>query len=308
MVLALLRSIATISACRDRDRLPRALFRAAEALLGGAADIGIYARETQGETVLRLFAGPTMHSAVSLWPEIIDDLRSDGKVLSRCIEGRYCGALALYTSETASDQMILAFAVNEADVADQVETIASLAQIHDNQIKLLDYSELDTLTRLLNRKPGSASSTSITSSGSMIPSGIFSATEVLLRIGELLRKTFRGGDRLFRLGGEEFVVILNAGNETLAAISFNRFRKVVENHEFPRVGRVTCSIGITTVAASDVPTDVVGRADEALYHAKEHGRNQVCCYERLLLEGAIAKPTVAGAPVEEDFDIDALFE
>ena len=126
-------------------------------------------------------------------------------------------------------------------------------------------------------------------------------------MGDLMRKTFRGGDRLFRFGGEEFVVILNADSETLAAATFNRFRTAVENHEFPQVGKVTCSIGFTAVSESDVPTDVVGRADEALYYAKEHGRNQVCCHERLVLEGAIAKPAAAEAPVEEDFDIDALF-
>jgi diguanylate cyclase (GGDEF)-like protein len=131
--------------------------------------------------------------------------------------------------------------------------------------------------------------------------------EVLLRMGDLMRKTFRGGDRLFRFGGEEFVVILNAEDEALAATSFNRFRNSVEKHEFPQVGKVTCSIGFTAVTNMDVPTDVVGRADEALYFAKEHGRNQVCCYERLVAEGAIAQPVAAEAPVADDFDIDALF-
>jgi diguanylate cyclase (GGDEF)-like protein len=131
--------------------------------------------------------------------------------------------------------------------------------------------------------------------------------EVLLRMGDLMRKTFRGGDRLFRFGGEEFVVILNAQDEALAATSFNRFRISVENHEFPQVGKVTCSIGFTAVTNRDVPTDVVGRADEALYYAKESGRNQVRCYERLVAEGAIVKPSVAETPATDDFDIDALF-
>ena len=127
--------------------------------------------------------------------------------------------------------------------------------------------------------------------------------EVLLRMGELIRKTFRHSDRLFRFGGEEFVVILNAVDESLAYASFNRFRLSVEQHEFPRVGKVTCSIGFTAVSPLDVPTDVVGRADEALYHAKEHGRNQVCCYERLVAEGLISRIE----PVSEDLGIDALF-
>ena len=129
---------------------------------------------------------------------------------------------------------------------------------------------------------------------------------MLLRLGELMRKTFRDGDRLFRFGGEEFVVILNAPDEKLAAVSFDRFRGSVENHEFPQVGKVTCSIGFTAVSAMDVPTDVVGRADEALYFAKEHGRNQVCCYEKLVAEGMIVK-TQSESATQTDFDIDALF-
>ena len=341
-MLSLLREIEAISACRDRDRLPRALFGATEALLGAGADIGIFSREPLGEPVLRIFSGPTiMHSAVSLWPEIIDDLRGDGKVLTRNLQGCYCGALILHVSELGSNQMILAFAVNEADAAEQAETIASLARIHDNQIKLLDYSELDTLTRLLNRKTfdetfdrlltssiadssddGFANRRDQLTAGSQAwlcvididhfkrvndSFGHIFGDEVLLRMGDLMRKTFRGCDRLFRFGGEEFVVILNAENESLAETSFNRFRKALESHEFPQVGHVTCSIGLTAVSSIDVPTDVVGRADEALYYAKEHGRNQVCCHERLVLEGAIAEPTAAEARVDEDFDIDALF-
>ena len=90
-------------------------------------------------------------------------------------------------------------------------------------------------------------------------------------------------------------------------MSFNRFRFSVESHEFPQVGRVTCSIGFTSVSDMDVPTDAVGRADEALYYAKEHGRNQVCCYERLIAEGALAKAVTGSAAPVADFDIDALF-
>ena len=81
----------------------------------------------------------------------------------------------------------------------------------------------------------------------------------------------------------------------------------MESHEFPQVGQVTCSIGFTAVSRQDVPTDVVGRADEALYYVKKHGRNQVCSYERLLGDGAIAKPEPAAAKMADDFDIDALF-
>lgn len=58
-----------------------------------------------------------------------------------------------------------------------------------------------------------------------------------------MRGAFRGSDKLFRFGGEEFVVMLrNVPADTVASI-FERFRALVETHDFPQVGTVTCSIG-----------------------------------------------------------------
>ena len=341
-MLSLLQSVETISSCRDRGRLPCALSRAVAVLLGDAADVGVFVRGAQGDLVLRMVSGTTIASSERLeWRDFIEEVRQDAAVRTRTIDGRNCGAVALHSSELAADQMILAYDVGEDDAALHAEEIACLARIYSSQIRLLDYSELDTLTRLLNRKTFDETFDRLLTShsengaegsfdnrrgnnGEGSPAwlcvvdvdhfkrvndsfGHLFGDEVLLRMGELMRKTFRGGDRLFRFGGEEFVVILNAADERLAAASFNRFRISVENHEFPQVGKVTCSIGFTAVSDMDVPTDVVGRADEALYFAKEHGRNQVCCYEQLVAEGAIEKPVPAEAPVADDFDIDALF-
>jgi len=342
MVLSLLQNIEAITSCRDRDRLLRALLRAVVGLLGKDTDVAIFSCEPKAEPILRAFSGPNINtSTASHWPGFLNEVRHDGKLVTRVIQGRNCGALMLQSSELSADQMALVFDSNQTDTVDHADDIASLARIYGNQIKLLDYSELDTLTRLLNRKTfdetfdrllmvssadepddGFEDRRGHLEEGSPAwlcvvdidhfkrvndSFGHLFGDEVLLRMGDLMRKTFRGGDRLFRFGGEEFVVILNATDESLAAKSFNRFRTSVEKHEFPQVGKVTCSIGFTAVTKMDVPTDVVGRADEALYYAKEHGRNQVCCYERLVAEGAIAQPVAAEAPVADDFDIDALF-
>ena len=344
ILLSLLQNAEAISSCRDRGRLPGILLRAVVTLLGSGADVGIFSREPQAELVLRAFSGPTiMESAVSLWPELLEDVLNDGKILTRDIGGRSCGVMMLQSSELSTEQMMLAYDITESNTANQdiAQKIACLVRMYGNQIKLLDYSELDTLTRLLNRKTFDETFDRLLTSSEVDDAadsfddrrdhldegspawlcvididhfkrvndsfGHLFGDEVLLRMGELMRRTFRGGDRLFRFGGEEFVVILNAADEALASVSFNRFRTSVEKHEFPQVGTVTCSIGFTAVTTMDAPTDVVGRADEALYYAKEHGRNQVCCYERLVAESKIAKPTAAEAPVEVDFDIDALF-
>lgn len=322
--------------------LARIVFRAAEVLLGEDADIAIFSRGLHGETVLKLSSGPSATALlVPAAPDLHDPAPGEGRLLSVATNGRLYGSLVLASSEVANDHLVLTYAIDSADDTISIDSLSCLVRIYGNQIRLLDYSELDTLTHLLNRKTFDETfdrllTARVTGAANEIPEnrrdhleqgtpawlgvididhfkrvndsfGHLFGDEVLLRVGDLMRKTFRGGDRLFRFGGEEFVVILNAETEDLAAAGFNRFRSSVEGNEFPQVGQVTCSVGFTAVLNGDVPTDVVGRADEALYYAKEHGRNQVCSYEQLLAMGAIAAPTVAEAPVS-DFDIDALFE
>lgn len=342
-MLPLLRNIESISSCRDRGKLPSVLLGAVEALFDGHATAGIFSRprDPHGDGELRFRAGAASAN-VPGWPclSLLDEVRRDGAAAVAVRSGTYCGAVALESSELSGEDLILVFGADRALGDGDAEAIETLARIFGNQIRLLDYSELDSLTRLLNRKTfdetfdrllvsSSAASSAAThpdrrSSEEESPAwlcvvdidhfkrindsfGHLFGDEVLLRMGDLMRKTFRDSDRLFRFGGEEFVVILNAPDEELAAAGFERFRSSVETHEFPQVGKVTCSIGFTAVTKMDVPTDVVGRADEALYFAKENGRNQVCCYEQLLAQGAIAKPEPAAAKIAEDFDIDALF-
>lgn len=340
-MLPLLRNIESISSCRDRVRLPAALLGALETLFEGRAQIGIFSRERQGGAGIRLCSG--IGGAITPgvpWQDLLTEVRGDGGLSVATCSGLHCGVMTLESSELRGEELVLAFGTEHPVGAEHSEAIATLARIFGNQIRLLDYSELDSLTRLLNRKTFDETFDRLIVSsmgGSCceapdrrrsgeehVPAwlcvididhfkrindsfGHLFGDEVLLRMGELMRKTFRDGDRLFRFGGEEFVVILNAADEELAAAGFERFRASVENHEFPQVGRVTCSIGFTAVAESDVPTDVVGRADEALYFAKENGRNQVRCYERLLAQGAIAKAEPPAAKIADDIDLDALF-
>jgi diguanylate cyclase (GGDEF)-like protein len=111
--------------------------------------------------------------------------------------------------------------------------------------------------------------------------------EVLLLFATLMRKVFRADDLMFRFGGEEFVVVLAPTTAAMAAKAYERFRSTVEAFNFPQVGRVTASIGFVRIHPTDIPSTVVGQADEALYWAKNHGRNQVCRYEDLVNQGAI---------------------
>lgn len=111
--------------------------------------------------------------------------------------------------------------------------------------------------------------------------------EVLLHFSQCMTETFREYDLLFRVGGEEFVAVLRNVTAELAQVIMERFRKVVEEHYFPQVGRVTVSIGATFISPSDLSVTIMDRADKALYYAKENGRNQTVFYEHLIEAGKL---------------------
>lgn len=102
-----------------------------------------------------------------------------------------------------------------------------------------------------------------------------------------MRKTFRKNDRLFRFGGDEFVVLLRHVSYRSALSTLERLCKKVTSHNLPQVGLLTATIGFTKIGLGDTPNAVLGHADDALYHAKENGRNQVHCFETLVESGAL---------------------
>jgi diguanylate cyclase (GGDEF)-like protein len=113
--------------------------------------------------------------------------------------------------------------------------------------------------------------------------------EVLVLMSDLMRRSFRRHDRLYRFGGEEFVVLMRNVDEEGVRGKLESFRETVEHFNFPQVGQVTVSIGFAPVSAADTAPTVIGRADEALYFAKAHGRNRVCGYQQLLSSGDLAQ-------------------
>ncbi len=119
--------------------------------------------------------------------------------------------------------------------------------------------------------------------------------EVILLLAQQMRECFRHGDVLFRFGGEEFVVMLAAQDESVARSVLERFRQRVGAHLFPQVEHVTVSIGYAQMGAGDYPTTVLDHADKALYHAKEHGRNCVHGYEALAAQGLLAQSATPGS-------------
>ena len=341
--LPLLKDVQAISSCRDRNSLLPIFLNVIDSLFESEVQLGICDRDFQSKMTFRTHSGIQIANLDSAeWETLITRTVIKGDIEFGSIGGRHCGALLLHSSEIALAQTILVFDSGKNKIADYASILTTLANIYGNQVKMLDYAELDVLTRLLNRKTFEVTFDRLLSAPAeesldqsfrerRVPLddcsqawlciididffkrindefGHLFGDEVLLRMGDLMRNSFRDGDRLFRFGGEEFVVILNAANSTLAEIGFNRFRACVENHEFPRVGKVTCSIGFTGISRLDVPTDAVGRADEALYYAKQHGRNQVAFYENLVSFGMISPAAYTRTNMIEGLNIDEFFD
>jgi diguanylate cyclase (GGDEF)-like protein len=98
---------------------------------------------------------------------------------------------------------------------------------------------------------------------------------VLVETARIVRETVRDVDFFARWGGEEFMVLTPGVDINGAQETAERLRKIIEGHEFENVGRVTASFGVTRSSEKDTPDDFCKRADEALYMAKERGRNMV---------------------------------
>ncbi len=102
--------------------------------------------------------------------------------------------------------------------------------------------------------------------------------EVLLLLARIGRQVFRGEDRCFRYGGEEFAVVLARNDLQGARAAMERLREQVARHDFPQVGQITISIGCAEIEPGLGPADIVDRADRALYDAKRQGRNRTVCF------------------------------
>ncbi|MFI4928616.1 MAG: GGDEF domain-containing protein [Burkholderiales bacterium] len=209
--------------------------------------------------------------------------------------------------------------------AEQLRTVSSMLRVYRNVQGLLDYSERDMLTGLLNRKTFDDAfyKTCAITSGGQAPAetrretrrgskaylgiididhfkrvndshGHLIGDEVLLLLSRLMRASFRFHDRLYRFGGEEFVVLLRCGSDGHATRAFERLRAATEAYAFPQVGRITVSIGFTDVRVGDNPSVAFERADKAVYWAKANGRNQVAEHAALVARGELLEGQKTG--------------
>ena len=232
-------------------------------------------------------------------------------------DGKTIGALSVKSNE---------------DIADFRSLIDGFVRIYNNYIIIFNESERDKLTGLYNRRTFDnklqrlfhtqktqrqqyLASEHLTERRTKAPDafvwlvifdidhfkrvndeyGHVFGDEVLLTLSQIMKGCFRASDLKFRIGGEEFVIILEPAVFEIAKGLLERFRKTIADHNFPQIGTVTISIGFAKITDRDYPPAILECADKALYYAKEHGRNCVYNYETLLEEGELKPPKKGGA-------------
>jgi len=98
---------------------------------------------------------------------------------------------------------------------------------------------------------------------------------VLVELAELFKTSIRSADIVGRWGGEEFMVILPDTDENGAVELAEKIRRKVSENRFPKQDGITISLGVSVFNDDTSVDTIIYRADQALYLAKNKGRNQV---------------------------------
>jgi len=209
----------------------------------------------------------------------------------------------------------------------ETETVDVLLRVFRNMFHLLAYSDRDGLTGLLNRKslddtfysavldemdeglaskepkevvlPGQErrhrvppnywlGTVSVDHFGAIGEKhGHLIAEEVLLLVARILNNTFRTYDRIYRLDGEQFAVLMHCPDEALVLAAFERFRVNMEKFNFPQVGHMTGCGGFTRISPEDSPSTALERAERAVDYGQHQGGNKVFSYGDLIRNGVL---------------------
>ncbi|WP_341962445.1 sensor domain-containing diguanylate cyclase [Pseudomonas sp. RC10] len=112
--------------------------------------------------------------------------------------------------------------------------------------------------------------------------GHLAGDEVLSGFADDVRRCLRDSDIICRWGGEEFIILLKDTSSSGAQRVAEKIRLLAEQHTYVFTGsalQVTVSLGLTELHPDDTLQSLIARADQALYSAKQSGRNRVCTEE-----------------------------
>jgi len=99
--------------------------------------------------------------------------------------------------------------------------------------------------------------------------------QVLREVSGRVANTLRDVDHFCRWGGEEFMILASHTSRDGARLLAERIRRTVATEPFETVGTITVSIGVSTVKTKGALSEIEQAVDQALYSAKESGRNRI---------------------------------
>jgi diguanylate cyclase (GGDEF)-like protein/PAS domain S-box-containing protein len=189
------------------------------------------------------------------------------------------------------DGALYGFGVIVRDLTEEKRRDDALRRSEERTLILRDQAMRDPLTGALNRRGlldflGSAIERAAWMTASLIvldiddfktindQHGHDAGDEVLRRVAALADKASRQSDRLFRLGGDEFLIYLPGVPLDGARQIAERLRQSVEQTRI-REAPVTVSIGVAQLQPEDTAESWIRNADAAMYEAKRSGRNRV---------------------------------
>lgn len=134
--------------------------------------------------------------------------------------------------------------------------------------------------------------------------------DVLVEMARLFQHETYSGELVGRYGGEEFVIICPETDLEHAVKKADRLRLAISNLKFDSMNKaqISASFGVAEVESGDSVESLFRRADKALYHAKETGRNRVCSLtNQQLLTGIAPPPNHSEESVVDDMTFEHTF-
>ncbi|MDX2128187.1 MAG: GGDEF domain-containing protein [Chloroherpetonaceae bacterium] len=182
-------------------------------------------------------------------------------------------------------------AVNTCMVYYHSKMNVAVMRLQDERMRFKIASETDMLTGAFNRRAGEILLNELTAlpqsrTGLIVADidhfkrindtyGHPAGDRVIQLFANCIQHSLRESDTLVRWGGEEFIIIVRDSNLKELQQLGERLRQQVLNCNVEDVGRFTASFGITLSSFPESPTILFQRADQALYKAKQNGRNRI---------------------------------
>ncbi len=199
------------------------------------------------------------------------------------------------TIDTAS--MTKRFNDIQAHMIDEIKKANDIiAQLSHQVLALEKDSNLDSLTKVFNRRALSTHLNYLCNQKNLQHElhllmldiddfkkindtyGHIAGDKILIFVANILKRTLRDGDKIFRFGGEEFIIILNRIDTAHCKKIASRLLSLVSDNKLIYKGEsinVTISIGATKYVNDDTPDSFIARADQGLYKAKHAGKNRM---------------------------------